>query len=201
MEEAVSRLSALHGKSVDLVLGSDIKLPCRLAPAANLLIHLVRNAVAHGIEAGTARGEKPARGTIRIEAARDATAITIDVSDDGAGVSVDRVLARAMERGLISPAEAAGLGYEEAVALILRDGLSTSDCLNETSGRGVGLSAVADGVRRLGGTLQVSSKPGQGATFRLMLPLVSTGTISQLDDPDVASQRDTANHRRAGLRG
>ncbi len=190
IEEAVSRLGALHRKSVDLVLGTDIKLPCRLAPAANLLIHLVRNAVAHGIEAGPARGDKPARGTIRIAASRDATTVTIEVSDDGAGVSVERVVARAIERGLISPAEAAGLSFDEGVALILRDGLSTSACLNETSGRGVGLSAVADGVRRLGGTLQISSQPGKGATFRLVLPLASTGTISRPDDADAASRGD-----------
>jgi ABC-type transport system substrate-binding protein/PAS domain-containing protein/two-component sensor histidine kinase len=200
IEEAVARLGALHGKSVELVLGTDIKLPGRLAPAANLVIHLVRNAVAHGIETGTARGEKPARGTIRIAASRDATTVTIDVSDDGAGVSVERVVARAIERGLISSAEAAGLSFEQGVALILRDGLSTTDGLSETSGRGVGLSAVADGVRRLGGTLQISSELGKGASFRLTLPLASPGTISQPDRADATSQRDPESDHGARLR-
>ncbi len=173
MEEAVAHLGAIHRKTVTLVLGPDVKLPARLAPAADLLIHLVRNAVAHGIEAPGARGSKPDRGTIRIDAVRDRAAMIIEVSDDGAGLPIERIVPRAVERGLISAENAFALSEDEQINLIFRDGLSTNDVVDQTSGRGVGLSAVADGIRKLGGAVRVSSRCGQGTTFRLTLPLAS----------------------------
>ncbi|MCQ4160397.1 ATP-binding protein, partial [Roseomonas sp. GC11] len=169
---AVARAS---GKDVDLVLeGQEVAIDRGLVELlADPLLHLVRNAVDHGLESPAARraAGKPERGTLRISAARRTGQIRVRVSDDGAGIDRARVLARAVERGLVEPARAAALPAEAVHALLFHPGFSTAEAVTETSGRGVGLDVVQEAVRRAGGTLEVESEPGQGTRFTLRLPL------------------------------
>jgi two-component system chemotaxis sensor kinase CheA len=136
------------------------------------LIHLVRNAVGHGIEtvAERIRLGKPAMGTLRLRAASDAGQVVIEVTDDGAGIDVEHVLRSALARGLLS-ADPRTLSRADALALVFLPGLSTSETVTELSGRGVGMDVVRSGLERIGGTVDVTSDPGRGTTFRLRVPL------------------------------
>lgn len=171
---AVARAS---GKEVELLLeGQEVAIDRSLVELlADPLLHLVRNAVDHGLEAPAARlaAGKTARGTLRISAARRTGQIRVRVSDDGAGIDTQRVLDRAVARGLLEPGEAALLPLADIHALLFRPGFSTAETVTETSGRGVGLDVVQEAVRRAGGTLEVASEAGQGTSFTLRLPLTA----------------------------
>jgi two-component system chemotaxis sensor kinase CheA len=163
------------GKQVDLVLnGQDTALDKSLLDAiAEPMTHLVRNAVGHGIESEEerTRGGKPARGTIRLEAYHQGNQVIVEISDNGRGIDAQKVKTRAMERGLLKREEASRLGEADILDLIFRPGFSTADEITEISGRGVGLDIVQSVLHRLKGTVHVVSRPGQGSTFRLQLPL------------------------------
>jgi two-component system chemotaxis sensor kinase CheA len=163
------------GRQVDLVLnGQDTALDKSLLDAiAEPLTHLVRNAVGHGIEseAERTRGDKPARGTIRLEAYHQGNQVIVEISDDGRGIDAQKVKARAIERGLLKPEEASRLAEADILDFIFRPGFSTADEITEISGRGVGLDVVQSVMHRLKGTVHVVSRPGKGSTFRLQLPL------------------------------
>ncbi len=135
-------------------------------PTARLwgvLVHLVRNALDHGIEAATEREQqgKPSQARLTFRARSEPGRTVLEFSDDGRGVDWARV---AQKSSLASPSQA------ELVAALFSDGFSTKDAASETSGRGIGLSAVADVVRELGGTIDLESQPGHGTTFRLIIP-------------------------------
>ena len=135
------------------------------------LLHLVRNAVSHGIEdpdARVARG-KPAEGTLTLRAAAVGDRIRVDVEDDGAGIDVDRVEARARARGLLAANES--LGADALLDVLCAPGFSTRDEADLTSGRGVGMDVVRSTIRSLAGELSVFSTPGQGTRFVVELPL------------------------------
>lgn len=138
---------------------------------ADPLTHLVRNAVDHGIEAPEARAArgKPAHGTIRLAAAHRSGTVVISVSDDGAGLDRDRIVARARARGLLAPD--AEPTEAEAHALLFVPGFSTVDAVSALSGRGVGLDVVRTAVTALGGRVAVASMPGRGTEFAIQLPL------------------------------
>jgi len=163
------------GKQADLVLnGQDTALDKSLLDAiAEPMTHLVRNAVGHGIETEEerTRAGKPARGTIRLEAYHQGNQVIVEISDDGRGIDAQRVKTRAIERGLLKREEAGRLGEADILDLIFRPGFSTADEITEISGRGVGLDVVQSVLHRLKGTVHVVSRPGQGSTFRLQLPL------------------------------
>jgi two-component system chemotaxis sensor kinase CheA len=163
------------GKQVDLVLnGQDTALDKSLLDAiAEPLTHLVRNAVGHGIENEDerARSGKPARGTIRLEAYHQGNQVIVEISDDGRGIDAQKVKTRAIERGLLKREEASRLSEADILDFIFRPGFSTADEITEISGRGVGLDIVQSVLHRLKGTVHVVSRPGQGSTFRLQLPL------------------------------
>jgi len=163
------------GKDVALVLrGQETDLDKSLLDAiAEPLTHLVRNAVGHGIESAEerVRAGKPAQGTVRLDAYHQANQVIIEISDDGRGIDARKVKARAVERGLMGPEEAGHLSEADVLALIFRPGFSTADEVTEISGRGVGLDIVQSVLQRLKGTVQVETRPGQGTTFRLRLPL------------------------------
>ncbi|WP_376087792.1 ATP-binding protein [Roseomonas sp. CCTCC AB2023176] len=127
----------------------------------------------HGVETPDERAAagKPPRATLRIAAARRAGGVRVRVSDDGRGIHRDRVVARAVDRGLVAAEAAPGLTDAEVHALLFRPGFSTAETITATSGRGVGLDIVQDAVQRAGGTLEVASVPGQGTSFTLRLPL------------------------------
>jgi len=163
------------GKEVELVMsGQDTDLDKTLLDAiAEPLNHLVRNAISHGIETAgeRTRAGKQAGGTLYLKAYHQGNQVVVEVSDDGRGIDLQKVKARALEKGLISPQQAASLGENEIQALVFRPGFSTADEITEISGRGVGLDVVQSVLQRLKGSVDIESRTGQGTTFRLKLPL------------------------------
>lgn len=152
------------------------------------LTHLLRNAVDHGIEPPDQREAmgKPRRGTICLRAAQKGNTIVLEVADDGAGIDLEAVRRAAVERGLRTEQEVAGLGQQETLELIFLSGLSTLAQVTELSGRGVGLDVVRENLERLHGLVRVDTAPGRGTTFTLTLPL--TLATSQVLLVEVAGQ-------------
>ena len=136
------------------------------------LLHLIRNAIDHGIEAGATReaAGKAAQGQVKLSASRDGDAILVTLEDDGAGIDADRIRAVAVSRGLIGEEAAAQLSDTAALRLIFAPGFSTASEVTEVSGRGVGMDAVQAAVERMRGTVDIASEPGKGTRFRLRLP-------------------------------
>ncbi|MET0551483.1 MAG: chemotaxis protein CheA [Vicinamibacteria bacterium] len=137
------------------------------------LLHIVRNAVGHGVEAPDERRDagKDATGKVTLRAGREGNQVVVEVVDDGRGASAEAVRARAVEKGLIDAAEAAALSDSEALQLVFRPGLSTATQVDEISGRGVGLDVVRQKVEALKGSVWVESVPAVGTTFRIRVPL------------------------------
>jgi two-component system, chemotaxis family, sensor kinase CheA len=136
------------------------------------IVHLLRNAIDHGIESPEARvaaGKRP-EGRLTLIASRDRSAVVIRLSDDGKGIDRERVKARAIELGFIDPSRGE-LSDDELIRLISRPGFSTAAQVTEVSGRGVGIDAVQTRVRALGGTVEIRSVPGQGTTILVRLPI------------------------------
>jgi two-component system chemotaxis sensor kinase CheA len=135
------------------------------------LAHLVRNAVDHGLETpeGRRAAGKPAVGTVTLRAIHAGATVVIEVADDGAGLDERRIVERAVERGLL--AEGATPGPRELTRLLCRPGFSTAERVSDISGRGVGLDVVERTAAALRGSVEVESRPGEGATFRIRLPL------------------------------
>jgi two-component system chemotaxis sensor kinase CheA len=163
------------GKDVELKLsGQDTDLDKGLLDGiAEPLTHLVRNAVSHGIESAEERARvgKPAQGTVHLRAYHQGNQVMVEISDDGRGVDVQKVKARALQQGLWNEQESGTLDETTALNLIFRPGFSTADQITEVSGRGVGLDVVQSILQRLKGTVQIETRHGQGTTFRLCLPL------------------------------
>ncbi len=139
------------------------------------LTHLIRNAVDHGIEPPEARVEagKNEVGRISVEARRDRDTIRISVIDDGRGIDLDAVRARAVEAGLILADLAEDMPPDQLAALVFRPGLSTASTVSEISGRGVGMDAVKVTIESLGGTVELSAKPGLGTMTSLVVPITA----------------------------
>jgi two-component system chemotaxis sensor kinase CheA len=151
------------------------------------LTHLVRNAVDHGIERPDIRqraGKDPV-GCVTLRAYQLGGNIYIEVRDDGAGLNRQRILAKAIEGGLVSPEDS--LGDEQVFALIFLPGFSTAERVSEVSGRGVGMDVVKRNLEALGGSVTIQSEPGQGTAFRLKLPL----TLAILDGQSVQVGAET----------
>ena len=149
------------------------------------LTHLIRNAVDHGIEPAAERiaaGKSP-EGVLHLSAEQRSGRILIHIKDDGRGINRERVLAKAKERGLV--AADAQLSDEEIDNLIFAAGFSTAQQVSNISGRGVGMDVVRQNVKNLGGRITIDSRPGQGCTFTLALPLtlaISDGMIVTVGD-------------------
>ncbi|MGB9334694.1 MAG: chemotaxis protein CheA [Candidatus Acidiferrales bacterium] len=140
---------------------------------AEPLVHLVRNAADHGIETTAERvaAGKSRRGTIRLNAYHKASQVVIEVSDDGHGLDREKIVHRAVERGLVTSEEAARMNEHEALQLIFKPGLTTADEVTSISGRGVGMDVVHTVIERLKGSVEIETQLGKGTTFSLMLPL------------------------------
>jgi two-component system chemotaxis sensor kinase CheA len=140
---------------------------------AEPLAHLIRNAADHGIESSAERaaGDKPANGTIRLDAYHEGDQVIIEVSDDGRGIDRGRVLDRAIERDILKSEETARLSDSEIYDLIFTPGFSTAKEVTEISGRGVGLDVVKAALEDLKGSVEIESESGKGTTFRLKVPL------------------------------
>jgi two-component system chemotaxis sensor kinase CheA len=185
----VRELSAQLGKEARLFItgeGTEIDKTV-IEQLADPLTHLLRNALDHGIERPDERIRrgKPAQGSIHLAAEHRSGRIVIEVSDDGAGINRERVLARARERGLVAadvtPSD------EEIDQLIFLPGFSTAEALSSVSGRGVGMDVVRRNVQALGGRITLQSRAGAGSRFVLSLPL----TLAILDGMIVAVGRES----------
>jgi len=137
------------------------------------LTHIVRNSVDHGVEGPEERvtAGKPAEGRLFLRAYHEGGQVNIEISDDGAGIAVDRVKRKAVERGLITAEQAARMSEREALNLVFLPGLSTAEKVTNVSGRGVGMDVVKTNIEKIGGLVDVQSKPGLGTTIKIKIPL------------------------------
>ena len=166
-------------KSITLVIdGAETELDKSVVEKiGDPLTHLVRNAIDHGLESPQQRlaAGKPEKGTVRLNAYHDSGNIVLEVSDDGAGIDPDKVLAKAIANGLVSANQK--LSRPEILRLILEAGLTTKETVSDLSGRGVGMDVVKKNVEALRGSIEVESELGQGTSIRIRLPL----TLSIID--------------------
>ncbi|MEF7616322.1 chemotaxis protein CheA [Aquincola sp. MAHUQ-54] len=161
------------GKDIALeVSGEDTELDKTVVERiGDPLTHLVRNSMDHGIEPAELRAErgKPARGVVRLNAFHDSGSIVIEVSDDGGGLNREKILAKAVERGLVEPGKVLSDG--EIYNLIFEPGFSTAEQVTNLSGRGVGMDVVKRNITALRGSVDIGSRPGEGTTVTVRLPL------------------------------
>ncbi|QWV95733.1 chemotaxis protein CheA [Geomonas oryzisoli] len=174
-QRLVRDLSVSHGKEVRLLLtGEDTELDKTvLDEIGEPLLHLIRNAVDHGLETPAerrARG-KQAAGTLTLGARHESNHIVISVSDDGGGMDPEEIRKKAVARGVLEPEAARAMSEAELLQLVFVPGFSTRSEVTETSGRGIGLDVVKKIVSSLNGIIEIESKVGRGTTFTMMLPL------------------------------
>jgi chemotaxis protein histidine kinase CheA len=171
----VRDLATACGKQVRLEMeGKETELDKTLIEAIkDPLTHLVRNAIDHGIELPDRRqaAGKPAEGCLFLRAFHEGGQVNIEISDDGAGIDLERVKQKALEKGLITPDQAAHMSDREMLSLILLPGLSTAEKVTNVSGRGVGMDVVKTNIERIGGMVDIQSRSGQGTTLKLKIPL------------------------------
>ena len=189
MPRLAREVAAMTGKPVRLVTegeGTEVDKTV-IERLADPLTHMIRNAIDHGLESPEARAAagKPAEGVVRLSAAHRSGRIVIEVADDGGGINRPRVKAIAVERGLIAPETP--LTDEEIDNLIFMPGFSTASEVSDISGRGVGMDVVRRSIQALGGRISISSRPGQGSTFTMSLPL----TLAVLDGMVVSVEGQT----------
>ena len=163
------------GKQVRLVTsGQDTELDKTLLEAIkDPLTHVVRNAVDHGIEQADVRAAagKPPEGTVSVRAFHDGGQVIVEVEDDGGGVNLGKVRAKAVSLGLVSAEEAERLSERETLELVFRPGFSTAEAVTKISGRGVGMDVVRTNVERIGGSVEMIAVQGRGTTCRIRVPL------------------------------
>ncbi|MCE9596673.1 MAG: chemotaxis protein CheW [Spirochaetia bacterium] len=170
----VRDVARLTGKTVNVSFdGEEVELDKNLMDViGEAILHMVRNAIDHGIElpAERIRLGKPEIGQIRISAAVRNGNVALTIRDDGKGLDLEALKRSAIARDLITASDAAGLSDDECAELIFLPGLSTAETVTETSGRGVGMDAVRESFKRIGGTISISSRPGKGTEFEALLP-------------------------------
>lgn len=182
-------LSRNLGKDIELnLLGGETELDRTLIDElGDPLIHLIRNAVDHGIEEAEVRLQrgKPAAGEIKISASHEGNQVLIVVEDDGAGIHPEKIAASAVRKGLLTEEEASGLSAREAVHLIFKPGFSTATQVSEVSGRGVGMDIVRSNIERLNGLIDIETEWGKGTRFTIRLPLtlaIITGSLVSVQE-------------------
>ena len=173
MARLVRDLAAQQGKEIHLVLdGEDTELDRNIVEElSDPLIHMIRNSADHGIEATDRRiaDGKPRAGTITLRAFHQGGFIVIQIQDDGKGLVPDRILAKAVERGLVKPDNS--LDEQEIFELIFAPGFSTAEQITDVSGRGVGMDVVRRNIEKMRGKIEIQSVAGAGTTFTLFVPL------------------------------
>lgn len=161
------------GKDIELLIsGADTELDKTVVEKiGDPLMHLLRNAMDHGIESPSVRESagKSAKGRLQLNAFHDSGSIVLEIADDGAGLNRDRILQKAIERGLVPTAS--NLTDQEIYNLIFEPGFSTAEAVTNLSGRGVGMDVVKRNITLLRGTVDLDSQPGQGTIIRIRLPL------------------------------
>jgi len=169
----VRDVSVELGKTIELEIhGADTELDKTIVEKlADPLMHMVRNAIDHGIEPPEVRkaGGKPVAGSVSLNAYHESGSIVVEVSDDGAGLDRRKILAKAVERGMVP--SGAVLSDTEVAGLIFEPGFSTAEAVSNLSGRGVGMDVVRRNIDEMRGTIEVETEPGAGTTIRLRLPL------------------------------
>lgn len=173
MARLVRDLSRKVGKDVRFVAeGEETEIDRNMVDVINdPLVHMVRNAIDHGIELPEERERagKPRHGTVHLSAFHSAGNVVVEIRDDGRGLDRDRILAKAAERGLIS--EGTSLNEREAYSLIFEAGFSTAKIVSDVSGRGVGMDVVKRNIEAIRGNVEIDAEPGRGSIFRMSLPL------------------------------
>jgi two-component system, chemotaxis family, sensor kinase CheA len=171
----VRQVSREQGKLVQFaVTGAETEIDKLIVEElSDPLLHIVRNALDHGIESASARLElgKPEAGTVALNAYQQGSHVVIEIEDDGRGVEVSRLVAKAVSQGLVSAEDAEGLSKRDALGLIFLAGLSTRDTATELSGRGIGMDIVRNRITKLGGLIELSSDPNIGTKIVLTLPV------------------------------
>ena len=179
----VRQVAREHEKEVQLVVtGAETEVDKLIVEElSDPLMHIIRNAIDHGIESPKMRelGGKPALGTLALNAYPKGSHVVIEIEDDGAGMSIERLVETAVRRGLMSHAEAEELTNEEVLALIFLPGFTTRSAITDISGRGVGMDVVKTNISRLGGIIDIHSEHGSGTKLTITLP-VTLAIISAL---------------------
>jgi len=179
----VHDLSLKMGKKIDLkMIGEDTEVDKTvIEKIGDPLVHLVRNSLDHGIEMPEDRvaAGKPETGTIKLIASHKGGNIVIEIHDDGKGLDRDRILSKAIEKGVIS--DAVNMSDKQIYELIFEPGFSTADQISDVSGRGVGMDVVRRNIYELGGGIEIDSNPGQGSAIIIRLPL----TLAILDGQSI----------------
>jgi two-component system chemotaxis sensor kinase CheA len=168
-------LSKSLGKEIDLQLeGTEVELDKSVLEAlTDPLTHLVRNSADHGLEEPETRekNHKSRIGLIKLNAYQEGGYVNIEVIDDGSGIDSDKVVEKAVDKGIITREAVARMSEQEILKLIFKPGFSTADKISDISGRGVGMDVVRTNIEKLGGSIEIFSKKGNGTTIRLLLPL------------------------------
>ncbi len=168
-------LARALGKEVELVLvGEDTEIDkTMIEDLSDPIIHLIRNAVDHGVELPEERRAhgKPSMSQVRLEARQEGDHIVLLVADDGRGMNPERLRAKAVEKGLITDEEANTMDERQSLNLVMLPGFSTKDVASDVSGRGVGMDVVKTNIQKLNGSIDIKSVPNQGTTFVISLPL------------------------------
>jgi two-component system chemotaxis sensor kinase CheA len=171
----VRQLARDLGKKIELVVvGAETELDRTVIDEiGDPLVHLLRNAIDHGVEMPEDRSRKGKNeeGTVVLKAYHSGNHVFIEIEDDGAGISRDKVLKKAISKGIISEQSASALSDKQVFELILSSGFSTAETISDISGRGVGLDVVKNTIESLGGSITIDSVEGKGTTFSIQLPL------------------------------
>ncbi|WP_163530605.1 chemotaxis protein CheA [Halobacillus ihumii] len=171
----VRQLSRDLHKEIDLqIVGAETELDRTVIDEiGDPLVHLIRNALDHGIESPEKRVEqgKPAQGTLQLKAYHSGNSVFIEISDDGAGIHRERVIQKAISNHVISEEQAANLSDKQVYELIMESGFSTAETISDVSGRGVGLDVVKNTIESLGGRIGIDSELNRGSVFSIQLPL------------------------------
>lgn len=174
-DRLVRDISRKLGKDVRLVVeGEDTEADKNVIESlADPLIHILRNSLDHGIEMPDRRESagKPRQGTLGVRAWQEGDRVWLEIADDGAGIDIERVRRKAIERGLIPGDRADALSAHETAQLVFLPGFSTADAISDLSGRGVGMDVVRSAVERINGSVELHTEAGRGTTIRLSLPL------------------------------
>ena len=175
LPRVVRDMAIALGKGVQLEMdGAETELDRTIIEAIkDPLMHLVRNSCDHGIELPDVRmrSGKPAQGILTLRAYHEGGQVNIEVGDDGAGIDIARVKQKAVENGLLRPEQAEKLSDREALSLIFEPGFSTAKTVTNLSGRGVGMDVVRSHIEKIGGVVDIFSRPGEGSTVKIRIPL------------------------------
>src|SRR5207253_5589573 len=192
-QKAVREMARTVGKDIEVVFsGASTEVDAGVVQRlAEPLIHVMRNAVAHGIEPPAARkaAGKPEKGTVYLHAFNQRNTIVIEIEDDGAGLNIEKIKAKAIALGLVRPERAAEMPPADLIELIYLPGFSTAEEVGDQAGRGIGMDVIRRAVTDLNGQIDIETLPGVGTKFTLRLPitmLISTALMVRAGDQQYA---------------